>query len=46
VLTWRYSHDGATWTQHPWQMEVPGLHHNVFGGFTRFRRFTYQGLPA
>ena len=38
VLTWRHSHDGgATWTQHPWQMEVSGLHHNVFGGFTSLR---------
>ena len=37
VLTWRYSHDGKTWTQHPWQMEVSGLHHNVFGGFTSLR---------
>ena len=38
VLTWRHSHDGGTtWTQHPWQMEVSGLHHNVFGGFTSLR---------
>ena len=33
VLTFRYSTDGKQWTQHPWQMEVSGLHHNVFGGF-------------
>ena len=38
VLTFRHSHDGgATWTQHPWQMEVSGLHHNLFGGFTSLR---------
>ncbi len=33
VLTFHYSTDGKQWTQHPWQMEVSGLHHNVFGGF-------------
>jgi xylan 1,4-beta-xylosidase len=33
VVTFHYSLDGSTWTQHPWQMEVSGLHHNVFGGF-------------
>jgi len=33
VVTFHYSHDGKTWTQHPWQMEVSGYHHNVFGGF-------------
>ena len=38
VVTWRYSHDGgATWVQHPWQMEVSGFHHNVFGGFVSLR---------
>lgn len=38
VVTFRYSHDdGKTWTQHPWQMEVSGLHHNVFGGFVSLR---------
>ncbi|RTL36343.1 MAG: xylan 1,4-beta-xylosidase [Burkholderiales bacterium] len=38
VLTWRTSHDGgATWVQHPWQMEVSGFHHNVFGGFVSLR---------
>jgi hypothetical protein len=24
-------------TQHPWQMEVSGFHHNVFGGFLSLR---------
>jgi xylan 1,4-beta-xylosidase len=33
VVTFHYSHDGTHWTQHPWQMEVSGLHPNVFGGF-------------
>lgn len=38
VVTFRYSHDdGQTWKQHPWQMEVSGLHHNVFGGFVSLR---------
>lgn len=33
VVTFHYSHDGKQWIQHPWQMEVSGFHHNVFGGF-------------
>jgi xylan 1,4-beta-xylosidase len=33
VVTFHYSHDGTSWTQHPWQMEVSGFHHNVLGGF-------------
>lgn len=33
IVTFHYSRDGAHWTQHPWQMEVSGLHHNAFGGF-------------
>lgn len=37
VVTFHYSHDGAHWTQHPWQMEVSGFHHNVFGGFLSLR---------
>lgn len=38
VITFRYSRDdGQTWVQHPWQMEVSGLHHNVFGGFVSLR---------
>ncbi len=38
VVTFRHSHDdGRTWQQHPWQMEVSGLHHNVFGGFVSLR---------
>ena len=38
VITFRYSRDdGKSWVQHPWQMEVSGLHHNVFGGFVSLR---------
>ena len=37
VLTFQYAVDGGTWKQHPWQMEVSGLHHNVFGGFLSLR---------
>ncbi|MBQ0928902.1 family 43 glycosylhydrolase [Ideonella alba] len=37
VLTWFTSADGRQWQQLPWQMEVSGLHHNVFGGFTSLR---------
>lgn len=37
ILTWHYSFDGNTWIQHPWQMEVSGIHHNVFGGFTSLK---------
>jgi xylan 1,4-beta-xylosidase len=33
IVTFHYSHDGRQWTRHPWQMEVSGFHHNVFGGF-------------
>jgi xylan 1,4-beta-xylosidase len=37
VVTMRYSLDGQTWVQHPWQMETSGIHHNVFGGFLSLR---------
>ncbi|WP_457447580.1 family 43 glycosylhydrolase [Roseateles sp. P5_E4] len=38
VITWHTSHDaGKSWKQHSWQMEVSGLHHNVFGGFVSLR---------
>jgi xylan 1,4-beta-xylosidase len=33
VVAFHFSHDGTHWTQHPWQMEVSGFHHNVFGEF-------------
>jgi len=33
VVRFEYSTDGKQWMRHPWQMEVSGFHHNVFGGF-------------
>jgi xylan 1,4-beta-xylosidase len=43
IVTWSYSHDGgASWTQHPWQMEVSGLQHNVFGGFLSLKPAIYS----
>ncbi|WP_454832436.1 family 43 glycosylhydrolase [Pseudoxanthomonas wuyuanensis] len=33
VVSIQYSRDGRQWIRHPWQMEVSGFHHNVFGGF-------------
>ena len=47
VVTWHHSHDGGrTWTQHPWQMEVSGLHHNVFGGFVSLRPALFSAGPG
>ena len=37
VVSFQYSRDGVQWTRHPWQMEVSGFHHNVFGGFLNLR---------
>ena len=37
VVSFHYSRDGQQWTRHPWQMEVSGFHHNVFGGFLSLR---------
>ncbi len=37
VVTYHTSTDGQSWTKHPWQMEVSGMHHNVFGGFTSLK---------
>ncbi|MDM4765193.1 family 43 glycosylhydrolase [Pelomonas sp. SE-A7] len=37
VLTWWTSTAGQDWKQYGWQMEVSGLHHNVFGGFLALR---------
>jgi xylan 1,4-beta-xylosidase len=37
VATFHYAVDGGPWVQHPWQMEVSGFHHNVFGGFLSLR---------
>jgi xylan 1,4-beta-xylosidase len=37
VVKYEYSFDGRQWKAHPWQMEVSGFHHNVFGGFLSLR---------
>jgi xylan 1,4-beta-xylosidase len=37
IITFFYARDDGTWTKHPWQMEVSGFHHNVFGGFLSLR---------
>jgi len=42
IVTFSYSRDGKTWTQHPWQMEVSGFHHNVFGGFLSLKPAIYS----
>ncbi|KQZ28220.1 family 43 glycosylhydrolase [Duganella sp. Root1480D1] len=42
VLTFHYSWDGVQWIKHPWQMEVSGFHHNVFGGFRSLKVGIYS----
>jgi xylan 1,4-beta-xylosidase len=42
VVTYYYSKDGKTWIKHPWQMEVSGLHHNVFAGFLSLKPAIYS----
>ncbi|SFU93524.1 family 43 glycosylhydrolase [Pseudoduganella namucuonensis] len=42
IVTFSYSHDGKNWTQHPWQMEVSGMHHNVLGGFLSLKVGVYS----
>ncbi|KRB92444.1 family 43 glycosylhydrolase [Duganella sp. Root198D2] len=42
VVTYHYSRDGAAWVKHPWQMEVSGFHHNVFGGFMSLKVGLYS----
>lgn len=37
VLTFDYALDGGAWVRHPWQMEVSGMNHNTFGGFTSLK---------
>jgi len=37
VVTYYYSVGERNWIKHPWQMEVSGMHHNVFGGFTSLK---------
>lgn len=46
VVTFSHSHDGKAWTQHPWQMEVSGMHHNVLGGFSSLRPAIYSAGPG
>ncbi|MFZ2990563.1 family 43 glycosylhydrolase, partial [Ideonella sp.] len=46
VLTFWTSLDGKAWNQHPWQMEVSGLHHNVFGGFVSLRVALFCAGPG
>jgi len=41
IVTFYYSRDGAAWVKHPWQMEVSGYHHNVFGGFLSLKFGVY-----
>jgi len=42
VVTFHYSRDGKQWIKHPWQMEVSGFHHNVFGGFLSLKVGIYS----
>jgi len=42
IVTFYYAAQGAEWTQHPWQMDVSGLHHNVFGGFLSLKPALYS----
>lgn len=37
VATWWHSADNGPWVRHPWQMEIGGMNHNVFGGFTALK---------
>lgn len=34
---WTWGEADGTWVRHPWQMEVSGMNHNVFGGFTALK---------
>ncbi len=42
IVTYHYSHNGRDWIKHPWQMEVSGFHHNVFGGFMSLKVGIYS----
>jgi xylan 1,4-beta-xylosidase len=42
IVTFFYSHDGKTWVQHPWQLDVSGMHHNVLGGFLSLKPGIYS----
>jgi xylan 1,4-beta-xylosidase len=41
IVTFHYSRDGKLWVKHPWQMEVSGYHHNVFGSFLSLKFGVY-----
>ncbi len=41
IVTFHYAVDGGAWVKHPWQMEVSGYHHNVFGGFVSLKFGVY-----
>ena len=41
IVTFHYSRNGETWVKHPWQMEVSGYHHNVFGSFLSLKFGVY-----
>jgi xylan 1,4-beta-xylosidase len=46
-VTMRYSlDDGASWVQHPWQLETSGMHQNVLGGFLSLRPALYACGPG
>lgn len=42
IVTFHYSFDGRQWIRHPWQMEMSGFHHNVFGGFLSLKVGIYS----
>jgi xylan 1,4-beta-xylosidase len=55
VATWWYALDGGKgtepgaepqWIRHPWQMEVSGMNHNVFGGFTMLKLALFAAGPG
>jgi xylan 1,4-beta-xylosidase len=41
IVTFHYSRSGGAWVKHPWQMEVSGYHHNVFGSFLSLKFGVY-----
>ncbi|MYM94326.1 family 43 glycosylhydrolase [Duganella vulcania] len=42
IVTFWYALGAGEWIQHPWQMEVSGMHHNVFGGFLSLKPGVYS----
>lgn len=37
IVTMYYRADDGPWSRHPWQLEVSGMHQNVFGSFLSLR---------